>query len=112
MRNNSALILAALMLLGTPVAAQQRDRTQGILDKDIPEARPRTSAECRAYAIQKSNEEYLAQDSSVRRNSPFQSGPPGMRDPWADSQRQQLSIDRAGREQQLYDACLEWLRQQ
>ncbi|MGE0152870.1 MAG: hypothetical protein AB7R90_09640 [Reyranellaceae bacterium] len=105
----SALALAG-MALSAPLAAQQRAPTTGM--PDTPEARPRSETECRAFAIQRSNEEYLAQDSSVRRNAPFQSGPPGIRDPFTDSQRQDLNIDRAGREQQLYDACVEWLRQQ
>lgn len=109
---NSSLLAALSLALALPILAQSRDRTSGMLDADIPEARPRTQAECRAYAIQRSSEEFLAQDSSIRRNSPFLAGPSGMRDPWADSQRQQLAIDRAGREQQLYEACVEWLRQQ
>ena len=109
-RNSSALIIACL-LAATPVLAQQGDPNAGILRQPAPEAMPKTSAECTAYAIQQSNEEYMAQDSSVRRNSPFQTGPGGARDPFTDSQRQQLTIDRSARQQQLYDACVAHLSQ-
>lgn len=109
-RNSSALVLACL-LAATPALAQQGDPNAGILRQPTPEAMPKTSAEYTAYAIQRSNEEFMAQDSSVRRNSPFQTGPGGARDPFTDSQRQQLGIDRGARQQQLYDSCVEQLKQ-
>ncbi len=109
-RNSSALLLACL-LAATPAVAQQGDPNAGIIRQPAPEAMPKTSAECTAYAIQRSNEEYMAQDSSVRRNSPFQTGPGGTRDPFTDSQRQQLDIDRSARQKQLYDSCIEQLKQ-
>lgn len=110
-RSGGALIVAGLLLVAAPALAQQGDPNAGIVRQPVPEAQPRTSAECTAYATQKANEEYLAQDNAVRRNSPFQSGPPGTRDPYVDSQRQQLDIDRATRERQFYDACVERLKQ-
>lgn len=107
-----SLLALAGALLALPVSAQQSGRAGGALDGNPPETRPRTEAECRAYAIQRSNEEYLAHDSSVRRNSPFQTGPAAMPDPYTLSQRQQLAMDRSGFEQEVYDACIAWLRQQ
>jgi len=109
-RNSSAFIIACL-LAATPALAQQGDPNAGIVKQPAPETMGKTSAECTAYAIQRSNEEYMAQDSSVRRNSPFQTGPGGARDPFTDSQRQQLDIDRAARQKQLYDSCVEHLKQ-
>lgn len=84
-RRNSSVLLLACLLAATPALAQQGDPNAGILSQPAPEAMPRTSAECTAYAIQRSNEEYMAQDSSVRRNSPFQTGPaaPAIRSPTA-----------------------------
>ena len=108
--NRSALFVACLLAV-SPALAQQGDPNAGIVRQPASEAMPKTNAECTAYAIQQSNEEFMAQDSSVRRNSPFQSGPGGTRDPFTDSQRQQLSVDRAGRERQLYDACVVRLNQ-
>jgi hypothetical protein len=102
------LLALGLILLSLPVAAQQRDPK---LDTP-PQMQPRTESECRAFALQRSNEEFLAQDSSIRRNPAFQSGPGAIRDPFSDSQRLQANIDRAGREQELYNVCLEWLRRQ
>jgi len=110
-RSLSLLALGGI-LLAQPLAAQQSGRMGSALNANAPETRPRTEAECRAYAIQRSNEEYLAQDSSVRRNSPFQTGPAAMPDPYTLSQRQQLAMDRAGFEREVYDACIAWLRQQ
>jgi hypothetical protein len=110
-RNSSALVLLTLTL-ATPLMAQEREPGSGMTIPDSSYTSPRLPSECRAYAVQRSNEEFLAHDSSLRRNSPFQSGPAGMRDPWTDSQRQDANIDRAAREQLLYDACLEWLKQQ
>lgn len=104
------MVLIAL-LLAPPALAQQRDPNAGIVGQPAPEAQPRTSAECTAYATQKANEEFLAQDSAVRRNSPFQTGAGGARDPYADSQRQQLGMDRSAREKQLFDACVARLNQ-
>jgi hypothetical protein len=108
-RNSSAIALLTLTL-ATPLMAQQPGTTMTVPDTTYSSAR--TPSECRAFAVQRSNEEFLAHDSSLRRTSPFQSGPAGMRDPWTDSQRQDANIDRAVREQLLYDACLEWLKQQ
>ncbi len=110
-QNSSAVLVACLLLAAPALAQQQDDPNAGIVRQPAPEAQPRTNAECTAYAIQIANEEFLARDSSVRHTSPFQSGPAGTRDPYADSQRQQLNIDRAARERQLYDACIERLKQ-
>jgi hypothetical protein len=104
----SSLPALGLILLSLPAAAQQSDPR---LDTP-PQMQPRTEAECRAFALQRSNEEFLAQDSAIRRNPAFQSGPGAIRDPFSDSQRLQANIDRPGREQELYNACLAWLRQQ
>lgn len=110
-RDCSAIALLALTL-ATPLMAQQREPGTSMTIPESSYTSARTPAECRAFAVQRSNEEFLAHDSSLRRTSPFQTGPAGMRDPWTDSQRQDASIDRAAREQLLYDACLEWLKQQ
>jgi hypothetical protein len=110
-RSSSALALLSLML-ATPLMAQQSEPGRSMTIPDSSYTSERTPAECRAFAVQRSNEEFMAHDSSLRRNSPFQAGPAGMRDPWTESQRQDANIDRAIREQMLYDACLEWLKQQ
>lgn len=110
-RNSSTLALLTLTL-ATPLMAQQSEPGRTMTIPDSSYTIERTPSECRAFAVQRSNEEYMAHDSSLRRNSPFQAGPAGMRDPWTESQRQTASIDRAVREQQLYEACLEWLKQQ
>lgn len=100
--SSSALLLAAI-LLAAPAASQPAPTNEAV---------PQTESECRAWATQKANEEYLAQDNSLRRNSPFQSGPAGTRDPFTDSQRQQLGIERSARERQLLESCIERLKRQ
>ena len=110
-KSSSAVALLTLTL-ATPLMAQQSESGGGMTIPDSSYISPRLPSECRAFAVQRSNEEFLAHDSSLRRTSPFQTGPTGMRDPWTDSQRQDANIDRAVREQMLYDACLEWLKQQ
>jgi hypothetical protein len=67
---------------------------------------PKTAEECRSYANQQANEEYLAQRTTIRENSPFARSPSGRPDPLQHSANQQADIDRTGREQQLYDDCI------
>jgi hypothetical protein len=67
---------------------------------------PGTADECRSYAAQKANEEYMSQVATNRENSPFARSPSGRPDPLQQSANQQANIDKAGRERQLYDACV------
>jgi hypothetical protein len=71
---------------------------------------PRTAAECRRYAVQQANEDYMAQRRTNRQTSPFAHGPSGRPDPLQQSADQQAAIDRIKREQQLYDDCVARLR--
>jgi hypothetical protein len=87
-------VLATLVLLAMPVAALAQTET------------PRTDAECRSYAGQKANEEYMSQVTNNRENSPFARSPSGRPDPLQQMNNQQANVDRAGREQQLYNDCV------
>ncbi len=98
--------------LAAPALAQKTGPNAPIVDDRVPEAMPDIQAQCTAYARQTAAEEYLARDSATRQTSPFQSGPPGTRDPYVASQRQDLVIQRTAREKELYDACVARLVQQ
>lgn len=67
---------------------------------------PRTAEECRRYAVQQANEDYMAQRRTNRETSPFAHSPSGRPDPLQQSTDQQAAVDRVGREQQLYDECV------
>jgi hypothetical protein len=73
---------------------------------------PKTPEQCRSYAAQQANEEYLSQRTTNRETSPFARSPSGMRDPLQQSADQKAAIDRTGREQQLYDDCVAKLGKQ
>ena len=107
----AAIALAAVgpalaIVVAAPALAQKTGPNSSIVNEPAPEAMPDIKTQCTAYAQQTAAEEYLARDSTVRRTSPFQSGPGAPRDAYADSQRQQLAIERTGREKELYEACV------
>ncbi len=87
-------MLLALALMAMPAVAIAQSET------------PKSDAECRSYAGQKANEEYMSQVTTNRENSPFARSPSGRPDPLQQMNNQQASIDRAGREQQLYNDCV------
>jgi hypothetical protein len=91
-RRDAALL--ALALIAAPAVAIAQTET------------PRTEAECRSLASQKANEEYMSQVTTNRENSPFARSPSGRPDPLQQMNNQQANIDRAGREQQLYNDCV------
>ena len=91
-RLRSALL--ALAFIATPVIAWAQTDA------------PKTADGCRSYAGQKANEEYMSQVTTNRENSPFARSPSGRPDPMQQSSNQQASIDKAAREQQLYNDCV------
>lgn len=91
-RRRSILLALALSALPALAVAQS--------------AAPKTEAECRSYAAQKANEEYMSQVTINREISPFARSPSGRPDPLQQSANQQANINKAGREQQIYDDCV------
>lgn len=67
---------------------------------------PKTADQCQSYAARQADEEYLSQRTTNREASPFARSPSGRPDPLMQSANQRADIDRAGRQQQLYNDCV------
>ncbi len=67
---------------------------------------PTTPDQCRSYAAQKANEEYMSQRTTIRQTTPFPHSERGSRDPLHQSANQQADHDRTSREQHLYNDCV------